>query len=221
MNMLSLLASWRILHIVRYMNSFFCTVSPGFAKQILSILLILCYNGSLVTWTVVSLTSTKFKPCIFSATSQNQSQNYVTNDGQSASLSWCQAPIWGLRPDLYYCQTLRVCWCAALSLTRERVCRLQSLLVLASAVILGSESRETRDHILLSQIRDSPNLEGQVPVFISPRNRVAHFTPRYWVPFSSPPTTRSATVVVLEPAPRGGFLSQLTGPAYNISARAT
>jgi hypothetical protein len=34
-----------------------------------------------------------------------------------------------------------------------RVCRLQLLLVLASAVILGSESRGTRDHILLSQIR--------------------------------------------------------------------
>jgi hypothetical protein len=68
---------------------------------------------------------------------------------------------------------LRVCWCGAPSLTRERVCRLQLLLVLASAVILGSESRRTRDHILLSQIRHSPNLEGQVPVFISPRNRVA------------------------------------------------
>jgi hypothetical protein len=27
-------------------------------------------------------------------------------DGQSASLSWCQAPIWGLRPDFYYCQTV-------------------------------------------------------------------------------------------------------------------
>jgi hypothetical protein len=27
-------------------------------------------------------------------------------DGQSASLSSCQAPIWGLRPDLYYCQTV-------------------------------------------------------------------------------------------------------------------
>jgi hypothetical protein len=26
-------------------------------------------------------------------------------DSQSASLSWCQAPIWGLRPDFYYCQT--------------------------------------------------------------------------------------------------------------------
>jgi hypothetical protein len=50
---------------------------------------------------------------------------------------------------------LRVCWCGALSLTRERVCCLQLLLVLASAVILGSESRGTRGHILLSQIRDS------------------------------------------------------------------
>jgi hypothetical protein len=50
---------------------------------------------------------------------------------------------------------LRVCWCGALSLTRERVCLLQLPLVLASAVILGSESRGTRDHILLSEIRDS------------------------------------------------------------------
>jgi hypothetical protein len=33
-----------------------------------------------------------------------QSQSYVTTDGQSVSLSWCQASIWGLRPDLYYCQ---------------------------------------------------------------------------------------------------------------------
>jgi hypothetical protein len=53
------------------------------------------------------------------------------------------------------------------------VCHLQLLLVLASAVIFGSESRGTRDHILLFQIRDLPNLEGEVPVFISPRNRVA------------------------------------------------
>jgi hypothetical protein len=62
--------------------------------------------------------------------------------------------------------------------TRELVCRLQLLLVLASAVILGSESRGTRDHILLSQIRDSPYVEGQVPVFISPRNRVAQLNPQ-------------------------------------------
>jgi hypothetical protein len=38
-----------------------------------------------------------------------------------------------------------------------------------SAIILGSKSRGTHDHILLSQIRDSPNLEGQLPVFVSPQ----------------------------------------------------
>jgi hypothetical protein len=42
------------------------------------------------------------------------------------------------------------------SLTRGWVCHLQLLLALASAVILGSESRGTRDDTLLSQIRDLP-----------------------------------------------------------------
>jgi hypothetical protein len=51
---------------------------------------------------------------------------------------------------------LRVCWCGAFSLTRARVFRLQLILVLASTVILGSESLGTRDHILLSQILDFP-----------------------------------------------------------------
>jgi hypothetical protein len=55
---------------------------------------------------------------------------------------------------------------------RGCVCRLPLLLV------LRSESRGTHDHILLSQIPDSPNLEGQVPVFISPRNRVAWLYPQ-------------------------------------------
>jgi hypothetical protein len=32
-------------------------------------------------------------------------QSYVTTDGQSASLCWNEAPIWGLRPDFYYCLT--------------------------------------------------------------------------------------------------------------------
>jgi hypothetical protein len=27
-------------------------------------------------------------------------------DGRSASLSWNKAPIWDLRPDIYYCQTV-------------------------------------------------------------------------------------------------------------------
>jgi hypothetical protein len=48
------------------------------------------------------------------------------------------------------------------------------LLALASAVTLGSESRGTHEHILLSQIRDSPNLEGQIP----PSDRVAQLYPQ-------------------------------------------
>jgi hypothetical protein len=56
---------------------------------------------------------------------------------------------------------------------RGSVCRLQLLLALASEVILRSESRESHEHILLSQTGDSPNLEGQVPVFISRRNKVS------------------------------------------------
>jgi hypothetical protein len=35
-----------------------------------------------------------------------ESESYVTTDGQSASLSWNKASIWGLRPDFYYCQTV-------------------------------------------------------------------------------------------------------------------
>jgi hypothetical protein len=41
-----------------------------------------------------------------SESSQSQSQSYVTTDGPSASLSLNKAPIWGLRPDFYYCQTV-------------------------------------------------------------------------------------------------------------------
>jgi hypothetical protein len=61
---------------------------------------------------------------------------------------------------------------------RGWICCLHLLLVLPSAVILRSESHETHDHILLSQIRDSSNLEGQVPVFISPRNKKAQLYPQ-------------------------------------------
>jgi hypothetical protein len=65
----------------------------------------------------------------------------------------------------------KVCWCGAPSLTRSRVCSFQFLPGIASAAFLRSESHGTHDHILLSQIWDSPNLEGQVPIFISHRSQ--------------------------------------------------
>jgi hypothetical protein len=51
---------------------------------------------------------------------------------------------------------LRVCVYGVFSLTRGQVSRLQLLLTLTRAVIFEFESRGSRDHILLSQIRDSP-----------------------------------------------------------------
>jgi hypothetical protein len=50
---------------------------------------------------------------------------------------------------------MRVCCFVAPSLTRGRVCNLivQLLLGLARAVTLGSKSRRTHDHILLSHLR--------------------------------------------------------------------
>jgi hypothetical protein len=57
------------------------------------------------------------------------------------------------------------------SLTRGWVCRLQLLLVFASAVILRSESRGTHDHILLSQIWDSPQPGGPGPRIYIPQEQ--------------------------------------------------
>jgi hypothetical protein len=58
---------------------------------------------------------------------------------------------------------LWVSWCSTPSLTRGWVCNLlvQLLLVLARAVTLGSKSRRTRDHILLSHLRlPQPGVPG-------------------------------------------------------------
>jgi hypothetical protein len=86
------------------------------------------------------------------------------------------------------------------SLTRGWVWRLQLLLVSPAQSFSGRRPRGTHDHILLFQIRDSPKLGGQVPVFISPRTGLPSYSTRRCVPFSSPPTTRRAMVEVFDPA---------------------
>jgi hypothetical protein len=60
-------------------------------------------------------------PCR-TASELSQSQSYITTDGQSASLSGSYDQIF------ITVRQLRVCWYGAPSLTRGRVCRLQSLL---------------------------------------------------------------------------------------------
>jgi hypothetical protein len=57
-------------------------------------------------------------------TVSSEHESYITTDVQSASLSWNKAPIRGLRPDFYYCQTVAVLlmWGSlSLSLSDERM----------------------------------------------------------------------------------------------------
>jgi hypothetical protein len=124
----------------------------------------------------------------------SQSQSYFTTGGlPSISSSWHQVP-WDSLPEIS--EPLRSLPLCNILSDGGWVCRLQLLLALASAAILGSDSRGTHDHILLYQFGGSPNMEDQVP----PGTGWPSFTPRHWVPFSSPPTTRRAMVEVFEAA---------------------
>jgi hypothetical protein len=104
----------------------------------------------------------------------NECESYVTTDGQSASLSWYKAPIWGLRPDLYYCLTVAgLLMCGALSDERRG---------LSFTTAAGPRQR--------SHSRVRVPWDSQ-PYFTVSDSRL---------PFSSPPTTRRVTVEVFDPA---------------------
>jgi hypothetical protein len=102
-------------------------------------------------------------------------------DSQSASPSCCQTPIWDPRPIFFlleiFFRQLRVCYFVAPSLTRGWVCNLLLLLVIARAVMLGSESRRTQDHILLSQLLRLPQPGGPGPRIYIPQEQGGPDTP--------------------------------------------
>jgi hypothetical protein len=95
-------------------------------------------------------------------------------DGQSTSLSWNETPIWGLRPDFCYCQTLAclLIWGAFFNKRTG----------LSITVVAGPRQRS---HSRVRIPWDSR------PYFIVSDSRR---------PFSSPPTTCRATVEVFNPA---------------------
>jgi hypothetical protein len=100
---------------------------------------------------------------------------------------------------------LRVCWCGALTLTRERICHLQLLLVLASAAILVSKSRRILTIFYCLIFETPPTWRARSPYLYPSGTGWPSYTLSHWNPFSSPPTTRRATVEVFEPAStRGG-----------------
>jgi hypothetical protein len=86
------------------------------------------------------------------------------------------------------------------SLTRRWACRLLLLLELASTVILGSESCGTLPTFYSLRFETPPTCRARSPYLYSPGTGWPSHNPRHWVPFSSPPTTRRATVEVFESA---------------------
>jgi hypothetical protein len=106
--------------------------------------------------------------------SESEPQSYITTDGQSASLSWSKAPIWSLRPDLYYCQTVAglLMWFAL------------------------SDERTGLSFTIAAGPRQRSNIRVRLPwdswsCFTFSDSRL---------PFSSPPTTGRVTVEVFDPA---------------------
>jgi hypothetical protein len=99
----------------------------------------------------------------------------------------------------FFFRRLRVCYFVAPSPTRGWVCNLLLLLVLSSTVPPGLSPTGLKTIFYCPNSWDSPNLEGQVPVFISPRNRVAQIYPRALGSLSLPLTTRRVMVELFYP----------------------
>jgi hypothetical protein len=159
------------------------------------------------------------------ARSESESGSYITTDGQSVSLSWNKAPILGLRPELCYCQTFAglFMWGA---LSDERTDLSLSLMLrptVSQPVCLGIKHPSgAYDQIFITFVtvtvlflwgafsdersglsflcaagpcqRSRPRV--RVPWDLKPYFTVSDSR----LPFSSPPTTRSVTVEVFDPA---------------------
>jgi hypothetical protein len=166
----------------------------GFDDRIYWTFYTTCLNISQITvfdWRLSTSDHTILIPSSWSQ-SQSQSQSHVTTDCQSASLSWCQAPIWGLRPLFITVRHLQACWCGALSLTRERVCRLQLLLVLAEQTFLEPSLTGLVTIFYCLGFETSSPWRARFPYLYPPGRGWPSYISRHWVPFSSSPTTRGA-----------------------------
>jgi hypothetical protein len=122
--------------------------------------------------------------------SESESEFYVTTDGQSASVSWNKAPIWCLRPDFYYCQTV------------------------AGLLMWGAFSGEGTglSFTTAAGTRQRSHSWVRVPWDSRPYFTVSDLR----LPFSLPPTTRRVTVEV--PASTRDWLhSDLNGLLCSVS----
>jgi hypothetical protein len=135
-------------------------------------------------------------------------QSYVSTDGQSASVSWCQANIWGPRPDFCYYHTVSnlLMW----GVLPDEKKGLSFTIAAGPHQRSHSRVRVPRDSWPYFTVLDSKFLQPGGPdlrIYILQEHggRWPSYTPKQWVPFSSPPTTGRAMVSVFEPVSAPGL----------------
>jgi hypothetical protein len=126
-----------------------------------------------------------------------QSQSHFTTCGlPSISSSWPQAP-WDSRPVFFF---------SSENLWSKSLCNILSdesvglLFTIAAGLRQLSHSqvrvpRDTRPQFPVSESRLPPTWRARSPYLYPPGTGWPGYTPRHWVPFSSPPTTRRAMVL--------------------------
>jgi hypothetical protein len=117
----------------------------------------------------------------------SESESYITTDGQSTILSWNKAPIWGLWPDFNYCQTV-------------------TGLLIGGAL---SDERTGLSFTIVAGSRQCSHFRVRILWYSWPYFTVSDLR----LPFSSPPTTRGATVEVFDLASPRDWLSSKLGRA--------
>jgi hypothetical protein len=137
---------------------------------------------------------------------------YFTTDGHSVSMSWYRAPLWDLRLDIISCRNVAVWNLRFVSMGGRPLWREDGSAI--CGVINGPSCSEP-ETILYCLIWDSPNLDDQVPVFISPQQQGGPVIP-------PPPGTGSLYGVSYDSPRYGGGILTLplpggTGPCISLN----
>jgi hypothetical protein len=147
----------------------------------------------------------------------SRSYGYVTTDGQSAILSGCQAPHMG--PKTRFLLLSDNCGFVHVGrpLRREDGSVVYNCCWASPAQSFsGWSSTGLMTIIYCLRLKTVPTWRARSPYLYPPVTGWPSYTPRHWVPFSSPPTTRRATVEVFEPASTRGIF--IVGEAWRNSS---
>jgi hypothetical protein len=131
------------------------------------------------------------------STTYIQSQSYVTTDSLSVSLSWNKPPIWGLRPDFLLLSDNCGFADVGCSLGRKSVSAVYNCCWPSPAQSFSGPSPAGLVTVFCTlRFEITPTWKARSPYLYTPGTGWSSYTSRYWVIFSSPPTTCRSTASV-------------------------